>query len=155
MLAETSKKTTKQLSKGDLNMLIRFDYPRMFDNLLQDFVVGDFTSAVKSFPAIDVAEHENEFVLLAEMPGVKKEDLKLTVENNALTLSGVRKPYEIPQDARVLLNEVRVREFSRSIEFPSDVEVDKIAAELQNGLLRVVLPKAEEAKPKQIEVKVK
>jgi HSP20 family protein len=155
MLAETSKKTTKQLSKGDLNMLIRFDYPRMFDNLLQDFVVGDFTSAVKSFPAIDVAEHENEFVLLAEMPGVKKEDLKLTVENNALTLSGVRKPYEIPQDARVLLNEVRVREFSRSIEFPSDVEVDKIAAELQNGLLRVVLPKAEAAKPKQIEVKVK
>lgn len=136
-------------------MLIRFDYPRMFDNLLQDFVVGDFTSAVKSFPAIDVAEHENEFVLLAEMPGVKKEDLKLTVENNALTLSGVRKPYDIPQDARVLLNEVRVREFSRSIEFPSDVEVDKIAAELQNGLLRVVLPKAEEAKPKQIEVKVK
>jgi HSP20 family protein len=155
MLAETSKKTTKQLSKGDLNMLIRFDYPRMFDNLLQDFVVGDFTSAVKSFPAIDVAEHENEFVLLAEMPGVKKEDLKLTVENNALTLSGMRKPYEIPQDARVLLNEVRVREFSRSIEFPSDVEVDKIAAELQNGLLRVVLPKAEAAKPKQIEVKVK
>lgn len=136
-------------------MLIRFDYPRMFDNLLQDFVVGDFTSAVKSFPAIDVAEHENEFVLLAEMPGVKKEDLKLTVENNALTLSGVRKPYEVPQDARVLMNEVRVREFSRSIEFPSDVEVDKIAAELQNGLLRVVLPKAEEAKPKQIEVEVK
>jgi len=136
-------------------MLIRFDYPRMFDNLLQDFVVGDFTSAVKSFPAIDVAEHENEFVLLAEMPGVKKEDLKLTVENNALTLSGMRKPYEIPQDARVLLNEVRVREFSRSIEFPSDVEVDKIAAELQNGLLRVVLPKAEEAKPKQIAVEVK
>jgi HSP20 family molecular chaperone IbpA len=155
MLAETSKKTTKQLSEGDLIMLIRFDYPRMFDNLLQDFVVGDFTSAVKSFPAIDVAEHENEFVLLAEMPGVKKEDLKLTVENNALTLSGMRKPYEIPQDARVLLNEVRVRDFSRSIEFPSDVEVDKIAAELQNGLLRVVLPKAEEAKPKQIEVKVK
>jgi HSP20 family protein len=155
MLAETSKKTTRQLSKGDLNMLIRFDYPRMFDNLLQDFVVGDFTSAVKSFPAIDVAEHENEFVLLAEMPGVKKEDLKLTVENNALTLSGMRKPYEIPQDARVLLNEVRVREFSRSIEFPSDVEVDKIAAELQNGLLRVVLPKAEEAKPKQIAVEVK
>jgi len=133
-------------------MLIRFDHPRMFDNLLQDFVVGDFTSAVKSFPAIDVAEHENEFVLLAEMPGVKKEDLKLTVENNALTLSGMRKPYEIPQDARVLLNEVRVREFSRSIEFPSDVEVDKIAAELQNGLLRVVLPKAERARVKRIEI---
>jgi HSP20 family protein len=152
MLAETSKKTTRQLSKGDLNMLIRFDHPRMFDNLLQDFVVGDFTSAVKSFPAIDVAEHENEFVLLAEMPGVKKEDLKLTVENNALTLSGMRKPYEIPQDARVLLNEVRVREFSRSIEFPSDVEVDKIAAELQNGLLRVVLPKAERARVKRIEI---
>ena len=135
-------------------MLIRFDYPRMFDNLLQDFVVGDFTSAVKSFPAIDVAEHENEFVLLAEMPGVKKEDLKLTVENNALTLSGMRKPYEIPQDARVLLNEVRVREFSRSIEFPSDVEVDKIAAVYRDGILTVTLPKAEEAKPKQIEVKV-
>jgi HSP20 family protein len=51
-----------------------------------------------------------------------------------------------------LLNEVRVREFSRSIEFPSDVEVDKIAAELQNGLLRVVLPKAERARVKRIEI---
>jgi HSP20 family molecular chaperone IbpA len=64
----------------------------------------------------------------------------------------VRKPYEIPQDARVLLNEVRVSEFSRSFEFPSDVEVDKIAAELQNGLLRVVLPKAERARVKRIEI---
>ncbi|MEK6755743.1 MAG: Hsp20/alpha crystallin family protein [Bacteroidota bacterium] len=134
-------------------MLVRFDFPRLVHNLLEESVVRDFAPVVKRFPAIDVAEHENEFVLLAEMPGVKKEDLKITVESNVLTLSGERKSYEIPQDARVLLNEVRVREFSRSIEFPSDVEVDKIAAELQNGVLRVVLPKAEDMKAKEIPIK--
>jgi len=134
-------------------MFVRFGFPRMFDDLLEDVVVRDFTRVSPSFPALDVAEHDSEYVLVAEMPGVKKEDLKITFEDSVLTLSGERKPYEIPQDARVLLNEVRVREFARSVRMPSDIQVDEISAKLENGVLRVVLPKAESARIRNIEIK--
>jgi len=134
-------------------MFVRFGFPRMFDDLLEDVVVRDFTRVSPSFPALDVAEHDSEYVLVAEMPGVKKEDLKITFEDSVLTLSGERKPYEIPQDARVLLNEVRVREFARSVRMPSDIQVDKISAKLENGVLRIVLPKAESARIRNIEIK--
>jgi len=134
-------------------MFVRFGFPRMFDDLLEDVVVRDFTRVSPSFPALDVAEHDSEYVLVAEMPGVKKEDLKITFEDSVLTLSGERKPYEIPQDARVLLNEVRVREFARSVRMPSDIQVDEMSAKLENGVLRVVLPKAESARIRNIEIK--
>ncbi len=134
-------------------MFVRFGFPRMFDDLLEDVVVRDFTRVSPSFPALDVAEHDSEYVLVAEMPGVKKEDLKITFEDSVLTLSGERKPYEIPQDARVLLNEVRVREFARSVRMPSDIQGDEISAKLENGVLRIVLPKAESARIRNIEIK--
>lgn len=134
-------------------MLVRFDIPRTFDNLLDDVCATDYFPGRALYPAVDIAEQENETVVLAELPGVKKEDVKITFENNVLTISGERKPYEIPEKARVLLNEMRVRNFSRSIEFENAVDASKIGAELNNGVLRVVLPKAEEAKPRSIEIK--
>jgi HSP20 family protein len=134
-------------------MLVRFDFPRMFDDLLEDVSLSDFMPVTGRFPAIDVAEHENEFVAIAEMPGVKKEDLKITFENDVLTLKGERKPYEIPQDARILQNEMRVREFRRSIQLPSDVDAKNISAELKDGVLRIVMPKAERARARQIEIR--
>jgi HSP20 family molecular chaperone IbpA len=70
-----------------------------------------------------------------------------------LTLKGERKPYEIPQDARVLQNEMRVRTFSRSIQLPSDVDAMNISAELKDGVLRIVMPKAERARARQIEIR--
>jgi HSP20 family protein len=134
-------------------MLIRFDFPRMFDNLLEDVSLSDFVPMTRSFPAIDLAERENEFVAIAEMPGVKKEDLKITVENDLLTLKGERKPYEIPQDASVLQNEMRVRQFGRSIQLPSGIDAKNISAELKDGVLRIVMPKAEQARAHQIEIR--
>jgi HSP20 family protein len=134
-------------------MVVEIGFPGLLDDLLQDFVARDLTGVSSGFPAIDVAEHENEFVLVAEMPGVKNEDLKISVEDSVLTLSGRRKPYEIPQDAKVLLNEMRVREFSRSIRLPKDIELDKISAELRNGMLRIAMPKAERARVRNIEVR--
>ncbi|HVN49260.1 MAG TPA: Hsp20/alpha crystallin family protein [Bacteroidota bacterium] len=134
-------------------MLVRFDIPRTFDNLLDDACATDYFPGRVLYPAVDIAEQENETVVLAELPGVKKEDVKITFENNVLTISGERKPYEIPEKARVLLNEMRVQNFSRSIEFEHAVDASKIGAELNNGVLRVVLPKAEEAKPRTIDIK--
>jgi len=134
-------------------MLVRFDNPRTLDNLIEDFFVTDSVASPRVFPAVDITEEGNEITVVAELPGVKKEDIKISVENNVLTLSGERKPYEIPESAKVLLNEVRVRNFNRSMQFEHDIEVDKISAELTDGILRIVLPKAETAKVRTIEVK--
>jgi len=134
-------------------MLVRFDYPRTLDNLIEDFFITDSVTSPYIFPAVDIAEEGNEIKVVAELPGVKKEDIKISVENNVLTLSGQRKPYEIPENAKVLLNEVRVRDFNRSIQFECDIEVDKTSAELTDGVLRIVLPKAESTKVRTIDVK--
>lgn len=134
-------------------MMVRFDVPRPFDTSFENFVAKEFTPSARVYPALDIAEYENETVLVAELPGVKKEDVKITFEENVLTLSGERKPYEIPQDARVLMNENRVRTFNRSVRFGHDVDVDRISADMQNGILKIVVPKAESAKPRTIEVK--
>lgn len=136
-------------------MLVRFDLPRtLVDNVFEDFLT-DFSPVYPDYqvyPALDLAEYENESVVVAELPGVNKEDLKITVEDGILTIRGVRKPYEIPQDAKVILNEMRVQEFCRSIELPHEVDVDKISAELRNGLLRITLPKTEKARVRTIQV---
>ena len=134
-------------------MLVRFDVPRTFDNLMNDFCATDYFPEHVSYPAVDITEQEHETVVLAELPGVKKEDVKIKFENDVLTISGERKQYEISKDARVLLHELRVRQFSRAIEFENAVDEEKISAEMNNGVLRVVLPKAEEVKPHTIEVK--
>jgi len=134
-------------------MVVRFQLPNSLDNLVEDvFSHGDRFAPV-TFPAVDVTEYDHESVVVAELPGVKKEDVSLKFEDGILTISGERKPYEIPENARILLNEVRVREFNRSIEFGHDIDANGIAAELTNGILRVTLPKAATARPRTIEVK--
>jgi len=134
-------------------MLLRFDYPKSYKNLIEDIFETDVMPNFRKYPAIDVIEKENETVVIAELPGVKKEDIKITFENNLLTISGERKAYEVPEKARLLLNEVRNRDFNRSVEFTHEVDTDKIDAEMTDGVLRIVLPKAETAKARTIELK--
>lgn len=133
-------------------MVVRYDYPRAFNNLIENFFLTDVLPTRSPFPAVDIAEQDNETVVIAELPGVRKEDVKITFENDVLTISGERKPYEIPDKARILLHKVRVRNFSRSIEFGHDVDMNKISAELNNGILRVVLPKSESARVRTIKL---
>jgi HSP20 family protein len=136
-------------------MVVRVHLPSTIaESLFEDFLtdLGLVPSYSQVFPALDVAEDENASVVVAELPGVRKEDLKITVENGILTISGVRRPYEIPQDARIILNEMRVQEFSRSIELPHEVLMDKVSAELENGVLRITLPKTEAARVRTIPI---
>ena len=136
-------------------MLMRFQYPRIPNHVLESLFTADDLMRTTKSPSMDIAEYENELVVTAELPGVKKDQVKVTFENGILTVDGQRKAYEPPKDAQVLLNEMRVRDFSRSIRINVEVDVNKITAELEDGVLSVTLPKMEEAKPKQIEVKVK
>jgi HSP20 family protein len=104
---------------------------------------------------MDIVEQENEILVNAELPGLKKEDIKITFEKNILTLSSEQKPAEVSEKATVLLKEIRTSGFDRSVKFEYEIDATKISAEMTNGVLTITLPKAEEAKPKQIEVKVK
>jgi HSP20 family protein len=109
--------------------------------------------ASKSFsPAMDIAESENEYVLVLNVPGVKKEDVKLNVEDNVLTISGERKSHPLPEKTEWLRNEIRTGSFTRTVKLSKNVDAEKISAELNDGVLKVVLPKAEAAKPRTITI---
>jgi len=107
------------------------------------------------FPAVDVFEDKDNLMVKAELPGLKKEDIQISLDNGNLTLSGERKQEEKHQDADVYRSERWVGRFHRSVSLPCRVDADKIKATYSEGVLTVTLPKAEEAKSKQIPITVK
>jgi HSP20 family protein len=128
------------------------DFEREVDRIFSNFFSREAVTDEGYAPAINVVEKDNEFVVVAEMPGVRKEDVKLSLENDVLTISGTRKQNGVPENARWLRNEIQRGDFTRSITLPAGVKVDGITAELQNGLLHILLPKAEEVKPREIKI---
>ena len=106
-------------------------------------------------PALDLYEDKDNLVLTAEVPGLKKEDIDLSLHENAITLSGERrneKQYEGGETSRA---ERFFGRFTRSLVLPKAVDAAKVKATYRDGILTVTLPKAEAAKPRQIEVTVK
>jgi len=133
-------------------MLVRFDYPKTYDSMIEDLFSNDCIPARSTYPVMDLVEKENETVVVAELPGVKKEDIKVTFENNVLTISGSRKPNEIGEKASFILNELRSGDFSRSVKFGQDVDTSKMSAEMNDGILTITLPKAESVKARVINI---
>lgn len=108
-----------------------------------------------SLPLIDMYQTDNEVVVKATLPGVKPEDLHITVTGDVLTIKGEVKAEEEVKNATYHLRERRYGTFSRSIPLPVPVVADKAKAEFENGILTLTLPKAEEVRPKTITVKAK
>ena len=107
------------------------------------------------FPAVDVYEDKDNLQVRAELPGMKKEDIEISLHEGFLTLSGERKGQEKQEGAETYRSERWLGRFHRTISLPYSVVADKIKATYADGILTVTLPKAEEAKPKQIPVSVK
>ena len=105
-------------------------------------------------PACDIYETDNEIVVKAELPEVKKENVYVSIDNNLLTIRGERKFSEETRKENYHRVERSYGEFMRSFTIPSFVDVNKVNAEFRDGMLRVTLAKREESRPKQIEVKV-
>jgi HSP20 family protein len=105
-------------------------------------------------PAVDIYEQDGNIVLKAELPGVDPKDVDIRVENNVLTLRGERKLENDVKKENYHRVERTYGSFSRSFTLPNVVDTEKIKAEYKDGVLRVVLPKREEAKPKQISINV-
>lgn len=106
-------------------------------------------------PACDIYETDGEIVVKAELPEIKKEDIHVALENNVLTIRGERKLEEKTEKENYRRVERRYGEFIRSFTLPTFVDPNKINAEFKDGMLRVTLAKREEAKPKQVEIKLK
>ena len=105
-------------------------------------------------PAIDVMETNEEFQIRAELPGVEKKDVKLSVENGVLLISGHREQEKEEKGKRYHKIERAYGNFARSFTVPEAVDPEKVTADFKNGLLTVRLPKSEKARPKSIEVQV-
>ena len=105
-------------------------------------------------PAIDLYEQKDNFILKAELPGMKKEDIEVSLHDGSLSISGERKAETKYNDAEVYRAERFFGRFQRTVTLPTPVAADKVRAHYQDGILTVSLPKTEEAKPKHIDVNV-
>jgi HSP20 family protein len=105
-------------------------------------------------PLADITEDDREYLIKAELPEMKKEDVKVTVENGVLIISGERKFEKEEKKKKYHRVERGYGTFMRSFTLPDDADANKVKAEFKNGLLTVHLPKSEHAKPKHIDVNV-
>ena len=105
-------------------------------------------------PALDLSETEDSYLVDMAVPGLKPEDLNITLENNVLTVKGSLNKQDEERKRNYHRIERRYGSFQRTIALPSTVKADAIQASLTNGVLRLEIPKAEEVKPRRIDVKV-
>jgi HSP20 family protein len=132
---------------------------RLFDESFRGIAPGsgaeeDWALGGSWAPAVDIYEQEGNIVLKAEVPGVDPKDVGILVENNVLTLRGERKFDQDVKKESYHRVERSYGTFTRSFTLPNVVDTDKIKAEHKDGVLRVTLPKKEEAKPRQIQINV-
>mgnify|MGYP000985160029 CR=1 FL=1 len=106
------------------------------------------------FPAINVWASDEKQIVTAELPGIGLEDLEINVVGQTLTISGERKAPQLPEGARYHRQECGHGKFTRSLSLLYPVDMEKVEAALENGVLRIVLPRAEQDKPRKIAVRV-
>ena len=134
-------------------MLVKVNFDEPMTELMREFLTEEYVPVSSSQPAIDIAESETESVIMVELPGVKKGDINISVENGWLILMGDRKTPETSDVKKILHREIAYQPFNRSIRLSHTVNVKEVSAELANGILKITLPKAEEARPRTIEIK--
>jgi HSP20 family protein len=125
-----------------------------FGHLLRDSFVrpGTLMQGTASSLPLDIVENENEFVVKASLPGLKPEEVQITVHGDTLTIRGETKGEEEKKGETWHLRERRYGAFQRSVSLATPIDSDKAAASFDHGVLTLTLPKAEQAKPRQIKV---
>ena len=124
------------------------DAGRHWDDVLRRHVDADRMIA----PAVDISESEHGLIVSAELPGLRKDQVKLTIEDGVLTISGEKKFEEEKKGTDYHRVERRYGSFHRSFTMPSGVDADKAKAKFEDGVLTIEIPKSEAAKPKQLTI---
>lgn len=137
------------------------EFNRMFRNLTNRFGFGngdyldrEYENAVWS-PLSDIYEDQDNYVLTMDLPGIRKEDVKISYADGQLNISGERKQEKESKSGTYQRMERNYGKYFRTFTLPKKIKVDKIDAEFKDGQLTITVPKADEAKPKQIDIKVK
>ena len=131
------------------------NFHRLFDDML-DFP-KDWELPIRmeeGFPKVDISETQQQYDIRAEIPGMKKEDIKVAVNKNVLTLSGEKKEEKKVEDKKYHRVESYYGSFQRSFVLPDGIKADKVTADFKDGVLMVTVPKSEETKEKTVEIKV-
>jgi HSP20 family protein len=126
---------------------------RDMNRLMQSFPSFSGAQVAPSFPAINVWLSEEGAVVTAELPGVKPEDLDISVVGETLTLTGSRQPEELKEGEKYHRRERRFGKFTRTFQLPFTVEANNVDAKFDKGILHIALPRAEAEKPRKISVK--
>ncbi len=131
------------------------DFSNLFENFLQPMRWAEEEASQGIAPRLDVVERDNEFVVKAEMPGMKKDDIEVSLENGVLTITAETKSEtEEKEGDRIIRQERRYGQYLRSLRLGKEIDEKKVKASYKDGILELVLPKAEEVKPKKIAVDV-
>ncbi len=125
---------------------------RIFGNYLS--ARGPQAKVIGWMPPVDITESENEYIIKADIPGMKKEDIKIAIENNTLSISGERKEEKEEKGKNFVKKEKSFGSFMRSFALPHSVDAKGIKAAYKEGVLNVTVPKSEDAKPKEIKIDV-
>lgn len=138
---------------------MRRDMDRLFDELFTPGLrrrraLGDKSETGIIVPNIELYDRTNEIVFRADLPGVKKEDIELSITKDSLTVKGELKKEEEIKAESYYVSEKCYGSFSRSVALPVEVNSEKATATFKDGILQVVIPKQEEAKPKEIKIAV-
>ena len=130
------------------------NFNNIFDELLNEFPTTWTKDATNSVPAVNIFETKEGYVLEISAPGRKKEDFNVSLENSLLTISYTKKEEQRPEDWKAVRTEFSSNSFKRSFTVDEKIDVEKIEAKYENGLLTFFLPKKEEVKvmPKQISI---
>jgi HSP20 family protein len=131
---------------------------REMDRLWDSFFEGKPSRKVEEvgewLPTLDVSETKNDLVVRAEIPGIDPKDIDISLTNDILTIKGERKQEKEEKEENYHLIERNYGSFTRTIRLPREVQSERISASYKNGILKVTLPKSEEAKKKEIKIKV-
>lgn len=130
---------------------------RMIDDVFTDFPFATRTNGrvcVGYQPAVNIVESDEDVRLIFEVPGMKKEDIKVMIKDGALTVSGQRSFVIDSEKQRLVHREIAESSFSRSFTLSDKINADNVKADYSQGLLTITLAKQEEAKPKEIEISV-
>ena len=127
---------------------------RFWDSFLEGTLRKRGEDGTEWFPSLDVSETKNELVVKAEVPGMDPKDIDISLSDGVLTMKGEKRQEKEEKEADYHLVERSYGGFTRSVQLPKEVKGDKISASYKDGILKITLPKSEEAKKKEIKIKV-
>jgi len=137
------------------NLMVPDIFDRMFDEMNRSLGVLNPTVERIWRPNVDVSEDQDNYYVHVEVPGMKKEDLHIDVENHVLVIKGEKKFEKKDEDMSYHRMERQYGTFERRFNLTDEIQIDKIEATYADGILTITLPKAEKVKPRDIEIKVK